>query len=259
MSDSNLLILVIASVLLIVLITSFTIFMFFYIKKRNNKFLADKVNMELRFQNLKEQEAQRMMNQIDREIHDNIIQSLYAFTYQFNRVAQRLEEKDEQFDILKQIAQQIAKDAKSISQSLNSTYIKMTGLEVLIGNELDRLCNPKKIETKITIDGGLDKLDTEKKLLIYRIAQDAILNTCQHSGGNKLNIILKNSPNCFKMIIQDNGFGIPKDKLHVKHGIGMSNMAERAKYINGQLHIHSVPGSGLTLTLVVSHANFVEH
>ncbi|WP_461789464.1 sensor histidine kinase [Pedobacter sp.] len=259
MSEGRFHILVAAACILILLITSFTIFMFFYIKKRNNKFLVDKNNMELQFQNLKEQEAQRMMNQIGREIHDNIIQSLYAFRRQFDNVALSLVEKDEQVHILRQIADQIAKDAKNISQSLNSTYIKTTGLEVLIGNELDRLCTPKKIEKTITIEGRLDQLDVEKKLLIYRIAQDAILNACQHSAASKLDVVLKNTPNCFKMIICDNGLGIPKDKLHAKTGIGMLNMTERAKYINGQLHIHSIPGTGLRLTLVVSNPNFIDN
>lgn len=215
--------------------------------------------MELKFHNLKEQEAQRMMNQIDREIHDNIIQSLYAFRRQFDKIERRLTEKDEQFHILRQIAEQIAKDAKNISQSLNSTYIKTAGLEVLIENELDRLCGPRQIDAKITTEGRLDDLDVEKKLLIYRIAQDAILNTCQHSGASELSVELKNSPNSFKMVIHDNGFGIAKDKLYAKPGIGMLNMTERAKYINGQLHIRSVPGQGFRLTLVVSHPNFVDN
>ena len=258
MSETQFQSLVLASCALLLLFSVFTVFMFTYLKKRNDRFHHDKASMQQEFALARVEESERMMNQISREIHDNIVQSLSALKIHIQRIEKLSvgQEQTNRIDSLKEIADQIIKDANSISHSLNSDFIKTTGLVNLLQNENERLCTPRNIDHSVTVTGDINEIQADKKLVIYRIAQDAIMNVVQHSGATILSVSLSIENDNLTMVISDNGNGIAKDRIHARYGVGLSNMRQRAKYLNGQLNIVSDPGKGCTVTLHANNINF---
>lgn len=250
--------LVLASCALLFLFSAFTIFMFTYLKRRNDSFHHDKASMEAAFNLAQVEESERMMNQISREIHDNIVQSLTALKFQIHRFEKRsvYQEQNNRIENLNEIADQIIKDAMSISHSLNSDFIKTTSIVNLLHNELERLCAPRQIKHYVDVQGNINTIQAEKKLVIYRIAQDAINNVVQHANASELRTFLSMENSNFCMIITDNGHGIAKDRLHARYGVGLNNMRLRAKYLNGQLNIVSEPGLGCSVTLLAGNAGY---
>jgi len=53
------------------------------------------------------------------------------------------------------------------------------------------------------------------------------------------------------MEICDNGVGFDKDELN-GHGMGMQNMQERSKFLNGSLNVASKPDKGCTVILEIA-------
>jgi signal transduction histidine kinase len=53
--------------------------------------------------------------------------------------------------------------------------------------------------------------------------------------------------------IQDNGCGMPPDRINDRAALGLLGMRERAEMIGGTLTITSMPGKSTTVSLVLHH------
>ena len=94
-------------------------------------------------------------------------------------------------------------------------------------------------------------LDPEKKLIIFRIAQEALNNTLKHARARSISMVLMYMPNKFILSIQDDGdgFEIPNDPAET--GIGTYSMSYRANLIGAELNIQSQRGEGTLVQLIL--------
>ena len=53
----------------------------------------------------------------------------------------------------------------------------------------------------------------------------------------------------FFITVEDDGYGFDKNILDQKKGIGITNIENRAKYLNGTVEIHSAPHEGTTINI----------
>lgn len=111
------------------------------------------------------------------------------------------------------------------------------------------LCEPQQINLIFQIPENLEgiKLAADKRKNIFLIFKETINNTVKYSKGNTLRVEFSFFNQYFKMTISDNGKGF--DQQEVRMGNGLKNMADRAKHINANLKISSLPGNGTTLEL----------
>jgi len=87
---------------------------------------------------------------------------------------------------------------------------------------------------------------------IYRIGYEAIRNTCRHSAGRAMDVLLEYAHD-LTLRIRDDGVGIDPAVLEQgKAGhYGLRGMRERAARIGGRLAINPGPRSGTAITLIV--------
>ena len=101
----------------------------------------------------------------------------------------------------------------------------------------------------ININPDLPLVKTDKMLLqqiIYNLVNNATIYT---KPGSIINIDAIIHADILKIIIEDNGKGF--DPSVKRKGIGITNMASRAKLLNGEMEIQSNPGKGCTLTISI--------
>ena len=85
---------------------------------------------------------------------------------------------------------------------------------------------------------------------VFRIVQEAIRNAGKHSGGARVEVKLLGYSDCFQVVVRDFGQGF--DPVSRRgHSLGLLNMQDRAKLINGKLTIASRPGLGTWIKLEV--------
>ena len=89
----------------------------------------------------------------------------------------------------------------------------------------------------------------ELHLTFYRIAQEHLTNILKHAEATEVSIFLKSVGGSMILSIHDNGKGF--DPTIKRKGIGITNMASRAKLLNGELDIVSSPGHGCSLTISI--------
>ena len=83
----------------------------------------------------------------------------------------------------------------------------------------------------------------------FRICQEALTNVARHAKATFVRVLIKEKGDDVLIEIQDNGQGIPPEKLNDAGSLGLLGMKERSMAIGGWLDIAGWPGKGTTVTL----------
>jgi signal transduction histidine kinase len=252
-----------------VLFAVFAFFLVFYIvinnrKQNQNELERQRLLYEHQHNLLKtrSEEQERIMSQISKEVHDNVGQVL-NFLLMNMRVIETKSADNELAETIHNgvtMLTQLTEDVSNISRSLNGEYIKARGLAEILGNELKHISATKNFSCELKIAGNREHkiLNADGELVAYRIAQEAIQNILKHSKAGKIDVSLHYGPEKFVMVVADNGAGFSTDELKGLQGMGMQNMQERSKFLNGNLNVESGPGKGCSITLEVPRNTQVE-
>ena len=248
MPDKYLISLSIIGTLVFALVVLLFVLFFVYTRKKLNQHFLEKQGLLIA--NL--EEGERMMNQIAKEVHDNIGQISHLLYMTLDKI-EKTPDKEGQTKLIsqaRQLTDMIISNADNVSNSLNSDYIKKRGLSNIIQDDIEHIRSTSKINCRFNLTGRIRSFHPDKELLIYRIAQEAMHNALKHAGASLLNISLFYADDSFTMKVKDNGSGFNIDNAKNK-GIGLANMRERANLMNGELNITSMPDVGCAITLWV--------
>lgn len=88
-----------------------------------------------------------------------------------------------------------------------------------------------------------DFYNQEKKIVIYRVIQELLVNFRKHSKATRLNLRFENTKNNLKITYRDNGQGtiLKSNKFS-----GLRNMENRINLIDGTINFRSEPDSGFS-------------
>jgi PAS domain S-box-containing protein len=88
----------------------------------------------------------------------------------------------------------------------------------------------------------------EARLVLYRIAQEALTNARKHSGPGEVTLSLDERDRGVVLRVRDQGGGFdPSASTMMPGHIGLSSMRERAEMAGGWLRVDSTPGRGTTV------------
>jgi signal transduction histidine kinase len=177
------------------------------------------------------------------EIHDSIIQSLYAAGLKLEYcLINKDQDKTESLlvEIKSDLNQTIAKTREFISKST----LELIELEDLISS-LQQLINQYNKNQPIHIHfifetshlhfGGFS---SETSTQIYYVVQEAICNVVKHSKATDAIVRLESKANYLSIEVIDNGIGITNDHDRgSQHHLGISSMTERTERVRGSLQI----------------------
>jgi signal transduction histidine kinase len=192
---------------------------------------------------------------IGRELHDGIIQSIFAAGLMLEAAQQSIPEDpgiaDTQLqhaiDSLNQTIQDIRRYIFDLRGEMPEDDLE-TGLSKMLK---DFRANTL-LETELTVDGeDPQALGPERRRHVFQIAREALANAARHAQARRMTVHLKHDTSEMELRISDDGVGasgLPMDK-----GQGLRNMRERARLLEGMLDIDSAPDKGVTLVLTVPY------
>lgn len=108
----------------------------------------------------------------------------------------------------------------------------------------------QRIETACEVRGLEQDLDPERQLVFFRILQEALANVARHAGASRVEVELTFDEARTTLAVRDDGRGFEPEKVVAGH-YGLRNMSERASKAGGTLEIHSAPGRGSKITVVL--------
>ena len=87
------------------------------------------------------------------------------------------------------------------------------------------------------------------QLVVYRVAQEALVNAARHSGASHVDVTLERCDGRVRLVVADDGSGFAFAQQG--KGLGLDGMRERALLVGGALQVDSRPGKGTTVRLEV--------
>jgi signal transduction histidine kinase len=92
----------------------------------------------------------------------------------------------------------------------------------------------------------LDEPPSESRVILYRIAQEAIGNVRKHAKTDHVSIALGQKRGGFFVRVSDHGvgFGVADIPVSAPGHLGLTSMRERAELAGGTCQVQSLPGSG---------------
>lgn len=110
---------------------------------------------------------------------------------------------------------------------------------------------------------GDDKLVAPAKAIhLFRIAQEALANAISHGAAKEISVLVDiDALGRIRMEVRDDGVGMDADAI--KEGLGLAGIRSRVLAMGGSQEIHSRPGKGTVLSVVVpagsmGHATEIE-
>jgi PAS domain S-box-containing protein len=203
---------------------------------------------------LEEMAMVRERNRLARDLHDAVSQTLYSASL-IADVLPKLWERDPQ------AARQRLSDLGNLSRSalaeMRMLLIELRPnalIEASLSDLLKQLAlvaaGRSGIRFAVDIDPQLAdaKLDAERQVALYRIAQEAVNNVIKHSRASHAHVILArcgglSTDGCVELAVHDDGRGMStREATHDHHGLKI--IQERAHEIGALLTIESTEGAG---------------
>jgi signal transduction histidine kinase len=184
-------------------------------------------------------------NRIAMELHDGIVNSI--FTTRFNLIQLDSVQTDKKEQLVKEL-EKTENEIRRVSHDLKQNLLfEDKSLSEILTTLVESQRNQHETKFDLSVDKYIDwsMVPSDNKIHIYRIIQEAIHNSNKYAKAERCYIILLKTANKITIRIWDNGIGFNPQKM--KQGIGLKNIKERTKTLNGELKIKSSKGKGTTI------------
>ena len=90
---------------------------------------------------------------------------------------------------------------------------------------------------------GLDSLDSDVALCLFRVVQEALTNVLRHARARKTSVSLTTTAESVELNIVDDGVGFVAGE-RTRSGLGLRSIHERVRFMRGSVSVDSRPGEG---------------
>lgn len=189
-----------------------------------------------------------------RELHDGIGQNLTALKHRLEQSA--TEVTAGQTQLRERIESAIAlcsgtlEDTRNLSRLLRPPVLDDLGLDAALRWLARSVGETSDIEIGVEME-PLPELDNELQTLLFRVAQEALNNIAKHADAKTVLLRLVAREGRLQLQVVDDGRGCDPATALASGGSGLGGMRERLRLHGGRMELHSVPGDGCRLRVVV--------
>ncbi|MCL4535455.1 MAG: sensor histidine kinase [Bacteroidetes bacterium] len=197
---------------------------------------------------------------IARELHDGIIQSIYAAGLVLEdahyTMAEDLPVGQSKVEAAMMALDKVVGDIRAYIFDLHAPAEQDTLESSLAGLAAGLGQGPTRVGLQITGQPEGD-VSAIQRFHLLQVAREALSNASRHADASQVTINLEYQPQGVRLLISDDGRGFdtahsPPDDGH--HQLGLSNIAERARQIAGTLRVDSAPGKGTRVDMEIPYS-----
>src|SRR3954451_11200848 len=187
---------------------------------------------------------------VARDLHDEVNQSLTALLLRLEAArAKAPVEVAHELAETKALANQAMEELLMLARQLRPTALDDLGLKAALSGLVKELGRRGKVTTSFDSEGDFSGLPADVQLVVYRVAQEALSNAIQHSGGSHVRANLLSPGDRVELAVEDDGSGFTFDQA--ARGLGIAGMRERALLVGGDMQVESRLGAGTRVRLTV--------
>jgi signal transduction histidine kinase len=187
-------------------------------------------------------------DRIGRDLHDGIIQGIYAVTLSLEDVEQLT--KEEPGEAMVRVDRAIdalhatIRDLRNFIFGLRPELVDQTDLPSLLAALADQVRQNSLIDVEVQLPDAPVELPAHVRAELLQIAREALSNVARHSGGTRAELALVVSGEEVALTIVDNGRGFDPAAADAEEHYGLRNMRDRAVALRGSLDLDAVTGAG---------------
>ncbi len=191
-------------------------------------------------------------DRIGMDLHDGIIQSVYAVGLSLENALHTMDEDPDLARLrVKESINGLNQAIRDIRAYILDLRPRQMGDDGLM-NGLRRLATEYRANTfsDVSLKGpekGLENLPVSNALALFHICQEALANVAKHAAADHVDVNVWLTPERVLMEVRDNGKGFAVEKMSTTIGHGLSNMQTRAHAVGGDVDITSAAGEGTTV------------
>jgi signal transduction histidine kinase len=188
-------------------------------------------------------------SRIARELHDGVVQTLFAVAFRLQLHADEVPES---------LRPTIQQTSAGIREAINDIQQYVRGLEpslVMLGGlaaSLEQLAVDFETSSGIPVSvklapnavAALESVATD----IVQIVREALSNVRRHARARRVALMVQEAAHATVLEVRDDGQGF---SLEAAQGLGLRNLRTRARLLGGHLELHSEPGKGSLVRLVI--------
>lgn len=188
---------------------------------------------------------------IGMELHDGVIQSLYAVGMRLQLMRASRNTNSEDLLAAMQSLNKIIEDIRSYIHNLKTKNYQQKSIVECLEDIVARLHIPSDLDVKITApEGELPFLPSTYEALC-QMANEALSNIIRHADATEVRLAACQRNSTFELEIADNGRGFNLQKAASQPGLGLRNIQQRARLHGGTVKIESEPGHGTRIVLAL--------
>jgi len=199
---------------------------------------------------MKAQEQER--TRIAGELHDGVMQQISALSLMLG-TGMRQAEADAKKTMaeVQQKLIEVATEVRQLSHDLHPPTLKDAGLPEALRGYCEEFSCLRNVPVSCNADDNVQDLSRGAALALYRIVQEALSNAATHGASQHVDVRLTRSTGRVSLTVSDDGRGFDPDRMGSSRGLGLINMRERARQLNGTFKLDSGPGRGTTISVTI--------
>ncbi|MGV8147332.1 MAG: sensor histidine kinase [Alkaliphilus sp.] len=233
-------------------------------KKNALSFLAELCAMALEKYSL-EVVSEKMLlleekNRIAGELHDNATQNLFGVVHGISTLKKQenfSEDVNSQLKLFQTTIQSALIEIRETIYKISKVRNKEEHFLEEIKTYLDELGKLNEVKVELDYDESLIQIKPAIRRNLYRIIKESTSNAIRHGRCKTIRVFLAANDNKLKLLVLDDGKGFDKTciKLRKNEGLGMINMKELTRNLNGAFSVKSELGKGTIVSLEIPIGN----
>jgi signal transduction histidine kinase len=192
---------------------------------------------------------------IGQDLHDGIIQSIYATGLGLEECVRVADEDPREVRPKLEAAidslNTVIRDVRNYIVGLQPEKLQERGLSRSLADLTRGLALNALLHTELEVEPGIDGVLTpEQTGHLFHICREALTNVVKHAMASRVALTAAQGKGILLLAVKDDGIGFDPSH-HEGPGQGLRNMGERARRLGGSLSIESAPGRGTRITVEV--------
>ena len=195
-------------------------------------------------------ETERERDRIAMDLHDGIMQDIYASTLALELAIDAGDAPEETVEAIERVIDQlqtVVRDIRSYIFDLRPREFNGNLVEA-ISNLVHEFQQNSQVPAEIEIDAPATP-SMSTSVTVYNIAHECLSNIQRHANAELVRITLEVKDGGGQLLVIDDGVGFDLGTDQGQSHRGLRNMFARARSVNAELQLDSRPGEGTRLSL----------
>lgn len=194
---------------------------------------------------------------ISRELHAEIAQALMAVNVTIALLKKKAGANPAFQRNVAEAEQLLAHSMETVhcfARDLRPATLDHLGVQSALRDHVAQFARQTGIRAELVAHPDLDRLDSRRGEVLFRVAQEALSNVFKHAEATTVRIEFASQAGALRMEITDNGRAFPAEERSLAKRtdrLGLLGMQERVRHIGGTFAIESAPGSGTRIHVQV--------